>query len=68
MKARIQELLELAGNINNMFSPSDRLSELIEATTARYKEDELSEDELEVVAAARKVPGKPGLLKTRGVI
>lgn len=64
MKRRVEELLKLAGDVNQMLSPSDRLSELIEATTARYSdenlfEDELFEDELELVAAARKVPDKP---------
>lgn len=59
MKTRIKEFFELVGDVNKMLSPSDRLSELMEAATVRYGNDELSEDELELVAAARKVPDKP---------
>lgn len=59
MNTKVEELFELAGDVNKMLSPSDRLSELIEAVTARYGDDELMEDELDLVAAARKVPDKP---------
>lgn len=59
MKTRVEELFELAGDVNKMLSPADRLSELIEATVARYGDDELLEDELELVTAAGKVPDKP---------
>lgn len=56
---KVEELLELAGDVNRMLSPSDRLSELIEAVTVRYGGDELWEEELKLVAAAGKVPDKP---------
>lgn len=59
MKTRVEGLLELAGNMNKMLFPSDKLSELIEVTTTRYGDDELSENELDLVAAAGKVPDKP---------
>ncbi len=59
MKTTVEELLELAAEMNRMLSPSDRLSELVEATMARYSDDELCEEELELVAAAGKVPDKP---------
>lgn len=59
MKIKVEELLGFAGRMNNAFSPSDRLSELIEACTAQFENDELFEDELELVAAARKVSDNP---------
>lgn len=59
MKIKVEELLEFADRMNKALSPSDRLSELIEASTAQYENDELFEDELELVAAARKVSDNP---------
>lgn len=59
MKRKVEELLEFAGCMNKALSPSDRLSELIEASIAQYENDELFEDELELVAAARKVSDNP---------
>lgn len=59
MKTTVEELLELADDMNKMLSPSDSLSELIEDVMAQYGGDELWEDELELVAAAGKVPDKP---------
>lgn len=59
MKIKVEELLEFADRMNKTLSPSDRLSELIEASTAQYENDELFEDELELVAAARKVSDNP---------
>lgn len=59
MKKTVEELLELAGGVNRMLSPSDSLTELIETVTAQYDGDELWEDELDLVAAAGKVPDKP---------
>ena len=59
MKIMVEKLLEFTDRMNKAFSPSDRLSELIEASTAQYENDELFEDELELVAAARKVSENP---------
>ncbi len=59
MKTTVEELLELAGDVDRILSPSDRLSELMEAVMAQYDEDELWEDELDLVAAAGKGPEKP---------
>lgn len=59
MKIKVEELLEFADRMNKALSPSDRLSELIEASTAQYENDELFGDELELVAAARKVSDNP---------
>lgn len=59
MKRMVEELLELASDMNRMLSPSDKLSELIEATMARYGADELWEEDLDLVAAAGKVPDNP---------
>ena len=59
MKIKVEKLLEFTDRMNKAISPSDRLSELIEASTAQYENDELFEDELELVAAARKVSENP---------